>query len=230
MKPLLLGIAVLAGIAVLFHSGPSSPPSTQSTEVAVQAPVVPQQTAGTIPRADATRAWRALLADDTEIVAQGADGSTRRIAASGRTDLVYMATWCPYSKQLKRFLNDPQILPYSHQRTFPFLFDKNEWPTVEQHLKEEAETPGSDFKAADIPDLLDALKVKSGNAHVMDPKFFRDLPGNHFFVRLPSKVDSFPTIASAGAWTKTSDWIISTLGVPGELAYTTLSKYSPDKQ
>src|SRR4051794_20141188 len=64
------------------------------------------------------------------------DGKPVQLTASGDTDFIIMATWCPFSKQLKRFLNDPKTKPYARKRNLIFLFNKNEWPDVETELKD----------------------------------------------------------------------------------------------
>ncbi len=167
-------------------------------------------------------------ANRTTIQALADDGSTKTISASWKTDLIYVATWCPYSKQLKQFLSDDRIKPYAKKRTLLFVFSKDEWPTVENHMKADAAVPESKYTLADVPDMMDALRVKSGNKRVMDPKFFKDLPGEHYFASLPESVTSFPKIASDGEWRETPQWVISTLEVPAELVLTVMAQYSPD--
>ncbi len=134
-----------------------------------------------------------------------------------------MATWCPDSKQLKAFLNDKQIRDYVSARQLTFVFSENEWPDVETELKLDPKVDPTS-----IPDMIQSMKAQVHGANVVDPTFFNDLPGPHRIEKLPPEVKEFPTIYSDGNWIKEPDYVTETLGVPGDLALSVLTKYKPN--
>lgn len=146
---------------------------------------------------------------------------------SSNTDIVYMATWCPYSNQLKSFLADKRIRKYTATRNIVFVFSNNEWPTVKERLEDAAKS--GEFKRGEIPDILEALKVRAGGAGVMDPSVLKDLPGSYRLDDdLPPQVTSFPAVNSQGEWIDRSDWLFKTLKIPGKLGMAVLNQYEPD--
>lgn len=138
-------------------------------------------------------------------------------------DTIYMATWCPHSKELKQFLNDDRIRDYVAKRKIQFVFRDNEWLDVEGDLQQMAKA--GRITKEEIPGILSRLKAKEHGSNVFDPSFFDGLPGPHHCQKLPSQVNSFPKVKSDGKWVETGDWITSTLGVPADLALDVINKY-----
>jgi hypothetical protein len=154
-------------------------------------------------------------------------GGAETINADGDSDIIYMATWCPYSKQLKSFLTDPRVKEYTAKRKLQFVFEESEWPTIKKHLERDA--AGMGISKAETPSILRSMKLKARNAQVMEPSFLRGLPGAHYFAKGEMGVNSFPTVASGGNTMNRMDWISSVLDIPDDLVEKVMDKYDPDK-
>jgi hypothetical protein len=150
------------------------------------------------------------------------DGRPVRIANGGNVDFIAMATWCPYSKQMKRFLNDPKTKPYAAKRKIIFLFQSNEWPTVERELKE------GGLSGLELQQRLKELKEDSGSASLFDPSFLDDLPGEAYLCTLPKEVNGFPSVMSGTGRDKIG-WLITDLNMPESILMPTFTKYAPKK-
>jgi hypothetical protein len=155
------------------------------------------------------------------------DGRVDQVQADAHTDLVFMATWCPYSKQLKKAILDQRLSPYISRRKLKFLFSDNEWPNVEKELGGLVES--GEITKQQIPAMMAKLKRRSGSAHVFDPKFLSDLPGNGYICKLPKEVDGFPMVMRQEGYKNRLEYLLS-LNIPTELAVEVLSDYSPDKK
>lgn len=108
------------------------------------------------------------------------EGRPTTVSLSPRTIVAQVATWCPYSEQYVRFLNDPQTKAALQSYTFVFLLERDEWPTVERHLWAEAET--KHLSEAVVKKRLKELKEDAGYAPVFSPAFLDNLPGKHYFL------------------------------------------------
>jgi hypothetical protein len=126
------------------------------------------------------------------------DGSAVQISSGPKTIVAQMATWCPYSKQYMQFLNDPATQAKLAGYTFIFLFEKDEWPTVERHLRDEAKE--SHLTEKEVQARLKELKRDAGYGPVFDPSFLLKLSGKHYFLPSDSKVfgGGFPSIYDPG--------------------------------
>jgi hypothetical protein len=112
------------------------------------------------------------------------NGKPATLTNGGNVDFVIMGTWCPYSKQMKRFMNDPVVRPYIARRKLVFLFSTNEWKDVEAELNDLVKA-GKITKSEEKETLI-RLKKESGSPHLFDPSFLDDLPGDAYISTLPS--------------------------------------------
>jgi hypothetical protein len=149
----------------------------------------------------------------------------QRIEAEGATDLIFLATWCGYSKQLKCFLNDPRIRSYAAKRHLVFIFSSNEWADLKIQIQEGAKA--GQIKPGDLPAALAYFNSQEAVSNVEFPSFFKDLPGPYFLAKLPPQVKGFPTIASGGQWIDEDAWLRSTLDVPPTLMSAVLNQGCP---
>lgn len=62
------------------------------------------------------------------IAVKDRDGFHHTVRTAPDVDVVVMATWCPYSQELKGFISDPAVRPYLANRRFVFLFEADESP------------------------------------------------------------------------------------------------------
>lgn len=122
------------------------------------------------------------------------DGSKVGISSGGKTIIAQMATWCPFSRQYLDFLNDPEVKTQLSGYTFVFLFEQDEWPTVERHVREGAAE--EHLSEQQIRARLKELKADAGYAPVFSPQFLEELPGKHYFVPAKSTIfgRGFPSI------------------------------------
>lgn len=162
------------------------------------------------------------------LTVESEDGRSVQVAPDKTTDLIYMGTWCPYSKQLKNMLNDPRTRPYLANRKLIFLFDHNEWPTVVSKVIKGAK--GGNYSEDDVATELAQLMKKSGSPRVFDPTFLGNLPGQFYFCLQPDEVEGFPTILSLNGYSNTLEWLVNERNMPEELAHKVSGDYDPDKQ
>lgn len=124
------------------------------------------------------------------------DDSPVRIVVGPRTIAMQMATWCPFSRQVVDFLNDPAVRSRRAAHDFVFVFRDSEWPDIERKL-EEAVAAG-DLDTVDLPGQLTALKENAGYARVYDPEFLDLLPegSKYYFLAKDSPVwgKSYPLV------------------------------------
>lgn len=149
------------------------------------------------------------------------DGKPVQLVNGGITDFVIMATWCPYSKQLKRFLNDPITRPYAQKRRLIFLFSRDEWPDVEAELKD------GGLSGTQLKQQLSLLKQRSGSASLFDPSFLDDVPGDVYLCNLPDH-DGYPFVISGTGRDKIG-WMTVDLRMPESLLLPTFKKYAPKR-
>ena len=154
------------------------------------------------------------------IAAATPDGRQVQLQNGGNTDFVIMATWCPFSKQMKQFLNDPVTRPFAKRRKIVFLFSYNEWLDVEAELKE------SGLKAAQVKQQLTKLRAQSGSNSLFDPSFLDNVPGDVYLCRLPKEMDGFPSVISGSGRDKIG-WLSIDLNMPERLLLPTYKKYAP---
>lgn len=150
-----------------------------------------------VPQGPAARQRRGSLQGLTKVIdAFNDDDSPAKIEVGPRTMVVQMATWCPYSRQVVDFLNDPAVQPRLGRHQFVFVFSDDEWPDVERNLQEAVSS--GDMDEADLPDQLAALKEDAGHARVYDPEYLEFLPEGSEYYFLPKNSplwgDSYPLV------------------------------------
>ena len=127
------------------------------------------------------------------------DGNQQNVPIDCDTDVFYMATWCPYSKELKDDLKGGKY-SYLGQRKFVFVFS-NELSIVEKEMRD------GGFPESKIKSKLAEMKLQPSWERVFDQKFLDDLPGKYYFVESdPSEVHAFPTVYSNGKYMDRGDW------------------------
>jgi hypothetical protein len=155
------------------------------------------------------------------------DGRLAEVQADAQTDIIIMATWCPYSKQLKEALLDQRLGPYVSKRKLQFVFSDNEWPDVEKELGDLVKS--GDMKEEQVPTMMAELRKRSGSPHVFDPKFIANLPGDAYIGKLPKDASGFPTIMTPSGFKNRLAYLVS-INIPTALAVDVLGDYSPDKK
>ena len=156
------------------------------------------------------------------IAAKTPAGQAVTLRNGGNTDFVIMATWCPYSKQLKRFLNDPATRPYAQRRRLIFLFSENEWSNVEAELRESGLSPEQQKRQ------VERFRSESGSASLFDPSFLDDVPGDVYLCKIPAEADGFPSVISGTGRDKLG-WMSVDLAMPESLLLPTFKKYAPKR-
>ena len=130
----------------------------------------------------------------------------KTIAFDNQCLVFAMATWCPHSKELKQLINNPHIKANLDKVRIIFIFDSNEWPTVEAQLNQMVKD--GDFTQQQAEQKLLQLKKRAGGSNLFDPTFLLDL--GHEFYRLPGnspvEIPSVPSLYSTvkgkfGGWT-----------------------------
>ncbi|HLY62926.1 MAG TPA: hypothetical protein VKV95_19445 [Terriglobia bacterium] len=156
-------------------------------------------------------------------------GNKIDVAPDAKTDLVFMGTWCQYSKQLKDVLNDPRSHPYWADRKLIFLFSNNEWARANSRLEKMARN--GDFPEAEIPAKLEELKKEAGSPYVIDPSFLDNLPGDAYFVSVPTEVQTagWPTILSTKGYVDRGEWLVRQLKMPVDEFKKVSGDHDPDK-
>jgi len=131
-----------------------------------------------------------------------------------------MATWCPHCHHLKQLLNDREARPYVAGQKLVFLFGD------EREDAKAQETAGNGLAA-----VMQGPNAEGGASLVDDAAFFADLPGDHYFCTLPSKVTGFPMVLSAtqGYSFNWGEWLVSERKMPVELANKLADHYDPIK-
>lgn len=156
-------------------------------------------------------------------------GNKVQVAPNAKTDLVFMGTWCQYSKQLKEMLNDPRSHPYLADRKLIFLFSNDEWARAKPRLEKMAKN--GDFPETEIPAKLEELKKEAGSPYVIDPSFLDNLPGDAYFVSVPTEVQAagWPTVLSTKGYIDRGEWLVYGLKMPVE-EYKKIGRgHDPDK-
>ncbi len=105
-------------------------------------------------------------------------GQRMPIIVRDNTVLFALATWCPYSKKLVRFLNNPSIAREMKHLELIFIFE-DEWPHIKQGIDESVGKGGLTQKQAD--EQLQYYKKKAEGKIVYNPAFIKNLPGKHYF-------------------------------------------------
>jgi hypothetical protein len=154
------------------------------------------------------------------ILATTPNGRPVTLYNGGATDFLILATWCPYSKQLKKFLNDPVTRPYAARRKMIFLFSNNEWADVGAELKD------SGMSAPEVKRQVAKLRAESGSSSLFDPSFLDDVPGEVYLCNLPKEMEGFPSVISGSGRDKLG-WLAEDLKMPEGLLLATYKKYAP---
>lgn len=208
---------------ILFISSIGLPlVASQSCSNSTATAVAANGTPPTNPEQDLDRDFRVKFKVPKYITATTPEGAPTELVNGGNTDFVIMATWCPYSKQMKRFMNDPVTQPYIAKRKLIFLFSNDEWPTVRSELKDQV-------SATELDEEIAALKKKSGSTAFYDPSFLDDVPGDAYLCKIPPECDGFPSFISGSGRNKLG-WMMVDLGMPHELMMSTYKTYAPKQQ
>ena len=121
----------------------------------------------------------AALSATGEFSAFDSHGRRISISVDDNTALFAMATWCPYSKKLARFLSDPDVARRMQHLNLVFVF-KDEWPYIKKWLGKSVKSGQLTQEEAD--ERLERYKEMSKGEIVYDTDFLKDLPGKHYFV------------------------------------------------
>lgn len=157
------------------------------------------------------------------LTAETEDGRSVQVTPDQETDIIFMATWCPVSKNFKRVLNDARTRPYLAHRKLVFLFDHNEWPMIESKVIKGAEK--GNYSQDDVATVLAEMKQKSGSSRMYDPTFLSDLPGQFYFCPIPDEVEGFPKVLSVRGYSERFDWLIQERDMPQGLARKLIDEY-----
>lgn len=150
------------------------------------------------------------------LTVESPDGRSVQVTPDKGTTLIFMATWCPVSKAFKNILNDSRTRPYVAKQKLVFLFNNNEWPTIEGKLIKSAKK--DNYSQNDIATMLAQMKHKSGSPHVYDPTFLSNLPGQFYFCTIPEEVEGFPQVVSLQGYIDRLEWLVQERDMPEELA------------
>ena len=118
-------------------------------------------------------------------------GEPINLMVDNNTHVCIMATWCPYSKQLKDILNDSVSDVYIKDRRLVFLFAE-EWPSVESQINDLVEA--GEYTQEEAEELIVALKTRANWGPLFDESFLADLQGDHYYLQDESGIEwtSFP--------------------------------------
>lgn len=108
------------------------------------------------------------------------DSFGRRVPITVTDDTVMfaMATWCPYSKKLVKFLNDPDVARKMQHLNLIFIFH-DEWPYIRKWLDKSVRKGQLTQQQAERQ--FERFQEKADGKIVFDPNFLTDLPGKHYF-------------------------------------------------
>jgi len=155
------------------------------------------------------------------------DGASVQLSPDEKTDLIFMATWCPHSKALKDMLNDSRMRPYWAGRKLVFLYSNDEWSRVKSELDDLVKR--GKLEAGDKQAQLDRWKRDAGSPYVLEPAALGNLPGNYYFCSVPDEVTGFPEALSVQGYNDRYIWISQVLKVPNELSNKLSGQYEPAK-
>lgn len=206
--------AVLAGILLSRSSTPAAAPAP-STEPAA----VPPATAAPQPEPSRPAVQRTIAVTD-------ANGLPRTVRTAASTDVVLMATWCPYSEELKGFLTDPAVRPRLANRRLVFLFEASEWPRLQRRMVDDQGVSVEEAEAA-----IAEYRRQRGGSPFADERFLQGLPGEIYFVESADELglSGFPSFYSertARFDLSRSTWAMQRLGMPRELVRELLDKHA----
>src|SRR5271169_1538346 len=162
------------------------------------------------------------------ITATNKDGASVELAPDEKTDLIFMATWCPHSKALKEMLNDSRMRPYWAGRKLVFLYSNDEWARVKPDLDELVKN--GKLAENDKQAQLDRWKRDVGSTYVLEPTALGDLPGDYYFCSIPDQVTGYPEALSVQGYNDRYIWISQVLKVPAELSNKLSDQYEPAKK
>ncbi|MEE8574266.1 MAG: hypothetical protein V3T30_02540 [Thermodesulfobacteriota bacterium] len=146
-----------------------------------------------------------------------------------KTDIVAVASWCPYSKELVGFLKDYRTSKYLSGRTILFVLD-NEWPRVQKKLNEAV--GNGELTRAQAAQVLADMKEESSGKPVTDVSFLYSLPGDYYFIPAGSNIshDGYPSFYSRASNRfdqNRGEWAVRRLKMPAKLASEIMEKHRP---
>ncbi len=159
------------------------------------------------------------------IAVKDRDGFHGTVRTAPDVDVVFMATWCPYSQELKGFVTDPAVRPYLANRRVVFLFEASEWPRLQRIMAEDRGTSPEQAKQ-----VIAARQQRQRGSPFANESFFGGLPGEIYFVDDADVLglSGFPSFYS----TQTTqfdlgrtNWAVRRLGMPRQLARDLLSRH-----
>ncbi len=158
------------------------------------------------------------------IAVKDRDGFHRTLRTAPDVDVVVMATWCPYSQELKGFLTDPAVGPYLANRRLVFLFEASEWPRLQRMM---VENQGASQEQARL--AIAARQRRQRGSPFADGTFLEGLPGEIYFVDDANELglSGFPSFYSAQTThfdLGRTNWAVQRLGMPRQLARDLLGK------
>jgi len=105
-------------------------------------------------------------------------GQRTPIIIKDNTAVFAVATWCPYSTKLVRFLNDPNISSKIKHLDLIFIF-KDEWPHIKKQL--DKSVGKGNFTQGQADEQLQHYKKMAKGKPVYEPDFLKNLPGKYYF-------------------------------------------------
>jgi hypothetical protein len=136
-------------------------------------------------------------AQTSKLTVVDSSGKTQVLNLNDRCLVFGVATWCSHSLELKKLINYSSINSDVHRARIIFLFENNEWPTIEEQLREQVEA--KQMTSDDAEDELAELKERAQGSSLFYPEFLKDagcecyqLPANS-----TARIVSFPSLYSA---------------------------------
>ena len=147
--------------------------------------------------------------------------------------IVSMATWCPYSKQLKSFLTDSQIKPSFSNFDLIFLFEKNEWNNMRKVVKNAFEN--GEITEEQLNIAFNNIEASELESPFVDITMTHDLPGKIYFFdeSCNVKIDGFPNFYNHTNNYLDLDaqtWLLENTNIPRDLLLTKWSEYYPPQE
>ena len=210
-------------LACLFSScGTNADDQTyqDTTAVTVEVPVIDTLDDDGIPQPSND------ISPAQDLLVTNAFGEKVTITPDSNTVYCSYATWCPFSKQLRECLNDPEIKKILGDTKFVFVVEGTEWPTMRRKVNQALEENEITKEQADK--LLASFEQKELVSPLVNESILENLDGDIYYFSEASnlKIAGFPTIMSMPGNNFEYNalvWLTAAKGVPSEL----IAKYEP---
>jgi HEAT repeats len=126
------------------------------------------------------------------------DGKPIQLEVRPDEVIIAVASWCPYSRQLRDQLRRPDIARLLPKKKVHFVFESSEWGVVYDHVVAQAKEEGRTISEEEANAIVTQLKTRSGGGPLFDAAFLDDLPGDWYFLPPGYKQDhlAFPSAYS----------------------------------